>query len=261
MTVEWRTEPKSVAPAPGAILLSCFPGAGLAATVAGHYVVQSLHLPRIGTLTSPDLPPVAVIQGGSVQPPIRAYGGAELAVVLTEFPPPIGLIPELARALLATAAKLQVRMIVGLEGVMPHPLADGDDDDAEESAEPAEENVWYAGSGGGESLPPEYKAAGVRSLADGVITGVSGSLLIESLGGPIPVATLLVSARDAGYPDHRAAAKMIEVLDQALPHLKIDTRPLRTQAELIERAVRAATKAQRASSESPPGAPEPTIYQ
>ena len=88
-------------------------------------------------------------------------------------------------------------------------------------------------------------------------------MLVAGLHRPIPVSTLLVSARDtAGYPDHRAGAAIIEALDRLLPEMTIDTGPLRTQAEMIERILRAAMK-----SRTPPAGPDrgaeatPTMYQ
>ncbi|MCI4353269.1 MAG: PAC2 family protein [Thermoplasmata archaeon] len=243
-------------PDPGAVLLSCFPSAGLAPTVAGHYILQTLKLPRIGSFASEEFPPLAVIQGGRVNPPVRAYGNKDLVLVLSEFPLPPDLITPVAVAILAAASALKIGRILGLEGVVPHPFEPGEG----ESTKP-DDTVWYAGSGSSEGLPPEYKAAGVRELSDGVIGGVSGALLVESLGTKMPVGTLLVSASDAGYPDHRAAAKIIDVIDQLLPHVKIDTRPLRTQAEMIERALRAAVKTRDASPEAAPKAGEPSIYQ
>jgi len=256
MPVVWRPESSAIMPDPGAVMLTCFPSAGLAPTVAGHYILQTLKLPRIGSFTSEDFPPLAVIQGGRVNPPVRAYGRKDLVLVLSEFPLSPGMINPLAIAILGAAAQLKTGRILGLEGVVPHPF-----ETEETEGTPPEEMVWYAGSGTSEGLPPEYKAAGVRPMTDGVIGGVSGALLVESIGLRMPVGALLVSATDAGYPDHRAAAKVIEVIDQLLPHVQIDTRPLRTQAEMIERALRAAVKSREPAPEGTPKPGELPIYQ
>jgi predicted ATP-grasp superfamily ATP-dependent carboligase len=258
MSVEWRPDIAAVPPDPGAVLLSCFPSAGLAPTVAGHYMLQALKLPRIGALTSEDFPPLAVIQAGRVNPPVRAYGNKELVLVLSEFPVLPGLINPLATAILGMATRLKIGRVLGLEGVVPQPTeADG----PENESNPPDEKVWYAGSGTPAQLPPEYKAAGVRAMDSGVIGGVSGALLVEGLAATFPVGALLVSATDVGYPDHRAAAKIIEVIDQVLPHIKIDTRPLRTQAEMIERALRAAVKSREVSATGAPSPDTLPIYQ
>jgi predicted ATP-grasp superfamily ATP-dependent carboligase len=247
-----------VLPDPGALLLSCFPSAGLAPTVAGHYMLQVLKLPRIGALICEDFPPLAVIQGGRVNPPVRAYGNKELILVLSEFPVLPGLVNSLAIAIIDMAMQLKAGRVMGLEGVVPQPMeVDEDTPDAAAS----DEKVWFAGSGNPTQLPPEFKAVGVRTMDTGVIGGVSGALLVEAIPATIPVGSLLVSAADAGYPDHRAAAKIIEVIDQALPHFKIDTKPLRSQAEMIERALRAAVKSREPAPAGAPSADTLPIYQ
>lgn len=256
MPVEWRPYSTAKMPDPGAVLVSCFPSAGLAPTVAGHYILQVLKLPRIGALSSEDFPPLAVIMGGRVNPPVRAYGSKDLVLVLSEFPLPPSQINPLATAILDMAQQLKVGGILGLEGVVPHPV-----DTEEAEGQPPEEMVWYAASGSSEALPAEYKAAEVRAMGDGVIGGVSGALLVQAIGAQIPVGTLLVSATDAGYPDHRAAAKVIEVLDRLLPHLQIDTKPLRVQAEMIERALRAAVKSREPATPGAVGPENLPIYQ
>lgn len=258
MAVMWRPDSGAALPDPGALLLSCFPSAGLAPTVAGHYMLQALKLPRIGALVSEDFPPLAVIQGGRVNPPVRAYGNKELVLVLSEFPVLSGLVNPLAKAIIDMAMQLKVARIMGLEGVVPQP-AEADEQGTDTT--PSDEKVWFAGSGTPTQLPAEFQAVGVRTMDTGVIGGVSGALLVEGMTAKIPVSSLLVSAADAGYPDHRAAAKIIEVIDQALPHFKIDTKPLRTQAEMIERALRAAVQRREPAPPAAPSSETLPIYQ
>ncbi|HTP55830.1 MAG TPA: PAC2 family protein, partial [Thermoplasmata archaeon] len=81
----WRDEGSAGGgPTAGSVLLSSFPSAGLATTVAGHYMVRALKLPRTGRFDSADLSPVAVVQGGEVHPTIRVYGRPDLGLVLSE---------------------------------------------------------------------------------------------------------------------------------------------------------------------------------
>jgi predicted ATP-grasp superfamily ATP-dependent carboligase len=262
MSLEWRDTASSASPlAPGGIVLSSFPSAGLAATVAGHYIVKSLKLPRIGVFDGSDSQPIAVVQDGQVHPPIRVYGRSDLAVVLSELPVPPDLAFVAAQALRRGAEQRKARWVIGLEGVMPHPV------EAESStpgATPAaDETVWVATSQEYASFAAELKKANARRLEDGVIGGLSGALLIEGITRATPVAVLLVSAVTAaeGFPDHRAGAALIETLDRLLPELKIDTGPLRTQAESIEKALRAAMRARkRAVPELATEPAQPTIY-
>ena len=243
---------------PGSVLISAFPSAGLATTVAGHYMIRALKMPRVGRFESPDIAPVAVIQAGEVHPTVRVYGRPDLALVLSEFPPTPPQANALARTILNGAESRKCRLVICLEGVVPHPT-----EEEEPSAEPApDEQVWAAYSQADPTLRSSFEAAKARSLEDGVIGGVSGALLVQGIGRTIPVATLLVSARVAeGLPDHRAGAALIEILDRLLPELKIDTKPLREQAEQIERALRSVmkgrpTEAAGEARDSPPGPPE-----
>jgi predicted ATP-grasp superfamily ATP-dependent carboligase len=262
--MEWKDAP---GPGPrgseGGVVLSSFPSAGLAATVAGHYIVRTLKLPRVGVFTGDDMQPIAVVQGGQVHPPIRVYGREGLSLVLSELPVAAESSAVVARAILAGAAARRARLVIGLEGVLPHPLEE------ETSAEPGplppdpEQTVWFATSHDGGSEPEMFQRSNVRRLEDGVIGGVSGSLLVEGILGPLPVSVLLVSARYApgGLADHLAAATLIETLDKMLPDLKIDTGPLRSQAAVIEKAIRLALKTRPRSAESPmPDPGSPTIY-
>jgi predicted ATP-grasp superfamily ATP-dependent carboligase len=250
----WRDETAPDASfGPGSVVLSAFPSAGLATIVAGHFMVRMLKLPRTGRFESPDLAPVAVVQGGEVHPTVRVYGRSGLALVLSEFPPTPSQSNALARTILDTAEKRRARAIVCLEGVVPHP----EEEDGSTDATPEVEQVWAAYSRKDPAIVKWVEGARTKALEEGIIGGVSGALLVQGIGRSVPVVVLLVSARVAeGLPDHRAGAALIETLDRLLPELKIDTGPLRAQAEQIEKAIRQVMKSapapQGSEGESPP---------
>jgi predicted ATP-grasp superfamily ATP-dependent carboligase len=266
MEFNWREEgPSGAGPGSGSVVITAFPSAGLASIVAGHYMVRTLQLPRVGRFESPDLSPIAVIQGGVVHPTVRVYGRPDLGLVISEFPPSPSQANSLAKTILDNAERRHARMIVCLEGVVPHPEGeDGEEEgNAEASAALAPEQVWVAYSRRDPALLKAFEPTRARSLDDGVIGGVSGSLLVQGIGRSIPVAVLLVSARFAeGLPDHRAGAALIETLDRLLPEMKIDTGPLRAQAEEIEKALRAALKShpQATPPPEPPGPATAEMY-
>ena len=262
MEYTWREEgPASDAPGTGAVIVSSFPSAGLAATVASHYMVRSLRLKRVGRFESADLAPVAVVQSGEVNPTIRVYGRPGLALVLSEFPPLPSQLNPLARTILETAERSHARLLICLEGVVPHPELDTGEGGAP-SLPDVPENVWVAFSRRDPVVLEAFARTQARSLEDGVIGGVSGALLVQALGRPVPVAVALVSTRAAeGIPDHRAGAVLIETLDRLLPELKIDTGPLRKQAAEIERMLRAAMKTRPVEPETEEAPPtSPTMY-
>jgi predicted ATP-grasp superfamily ATP-dependent carboligase len=239
---------------PGAVILSAFPSAGLATIIAGHYMVRALKLPRVGRFDSPELAPVAVVQGGEVHPTIRVYGRSDLALVLSEFPPSPSQANAVARTILDNAERRRARAILCLEGVVPHP--EGDEEEGTAADSTPVEQVWVTYSRKDAAFAKTFEGAGARQLEEGVIGGVSGALLVQGIGRQVPVAALLVSARVAeGLPDQRAGAVLIEALDRLMPELKIDTGPLRAQAEQIEKALRAVMQ-RRPSGTSVEGGPE-----
>jgi predicted ATP-grasp superfamily ATP-dependent carboligase len=258
MEYTWKDEGASGAQiGTGAVLLSAFPSAGLATLVAGHYMIRALNLPRVGRFDSPDIAPVAVIQGGEVNPTVRVYGRPNLGLVLSEFPPTPAQANAIARTILDGAERRKARMILCLEGVVPHP---DDADNGEGPEPPSDEQVWAAFSTPDPALRKSFENARAHLLEDGVIGGVSGALLVQSIGRTVPAIALLVSARVAeGLPDHRAGAALIETLDRLLPELAIDTKPLREQAEQIERVLRAALQRRpvaKEPTEAGPAGPE-----
>lgn len=256
----WIDEPGAAPFARGSVLLTSFPSAGLATTVAAHYIVRTLNLPRVGFLDSPDAAPIALVQSGHVQPAVRVYGRPNLGLVVSEFPTSPNASASLAETILQTAESKGFRMVICLEGVVPHPVDEGG---ATGDDEPIE-SVWVVSSRPDPALATAFHTAGARALEDGVIGGVSGALLVRGLHRNVPVAVLLTSSRGPeGFPDHRAGAALIEMLDRFLPELAIDTGPLRSQAEIIERALRAAMKNRPKEGEAPlqPEAPVPGMYQ
>jgi predicted ATP-grasp superfamily ATP-dependent carboligase len=244
---------KGVAPLePGAVFLSCFPSAGLAASVAAHYIVRVLRLPRIGRLESDEVPPIALVQSGEVNPAIRVHGRGKVGVVVSEFPPPLGGLVDLADSMLDTVEAQKARLLLALEGVVPHPLTEEVEEGAAKPPPPRDEQCWGIPANPNEALMGEFRRAQIRPLSDAVLAGITGALLVRGQRRSIPVAAILVSADDSeGFPDHRAAAALIESVDRLLPELAIDTKPLRSQAEMIEKAIRAAMASQRPKAARP----------
>lgn len=252
MEFTWLDEGAENGPGPNSVILSSFPSAGLATTVAGHYMIRSLKLPRVGRFDSPELAPIAVVQGGEVHPTIRVYGRSKLGLVLSEFPPTPRQANAIARTILDGAERRKARLLVCLEGVVPHPAGEEEEEAVAETD--VAEQVWVAFSRREPSVVDQFTKTSARPLEEGVVGGVSGALLVQGIGRSVPVAVLLVSARAAeGLPDNRAGAALIETLDRLLPELEIDTGPLRKQAAEIEKMLRAAMK----SHPNAPPAEEP----
>jgi uncharacterized protein len=72
---------------------------------------------------------------------------------------------------------------------------------------------------------------------NGVVVGLAGVLLNEGVNRDFDVISILSEAH-ADYPDARAAAAAVEVIDRILLHTNLDTKPLLEEAALIETALK-----------------------
>jgi uncharacterized protein len=70
-------------------------------------------------------------------------------------------------------------------------------------------------------------------MNEGMITGVTGVLLYKAALEK-QNAMCLLSKAHSKFPDSRAAAKLIQILDVMLPGIKLDPKPLYEEAERIE---------------------------
>ena len=77
----------------------------------------------------------------------------------------------------------------------------------------------------------------VKPFENGVISGLAGVLLNEGVARDFDVATLLSEAH-ADYPDARAAAAIMTVIDRLLLHVELDLKPLLKEAALIEETLK-----------------------
>jgi len=218
-----------------AMLIEAFPTVGLVGSIAGHFIIDALHLEEIGAITSRYFVPAAVIHNGSPSPPVRIYAGkktcgpddscSQLVVIISEFMPPVDVVKPLADAILEWAKKKRCKMIVSLEGT--HAV-----------------NVKKLKAYGVASTPRMKEtllAHGIEETKEGMITGVTGVLLWEGAQMKRDVLCILAEAHSS-YPDSRAAGTLVETLDKILPGIKLDPGPLYKEADDIEQKIRAFIK-------------------
>src|SRR5947209_2259927 len=99
---------------------------------------------------------------------------------------------------------------------------------------------------------------GITVFEEGVITGVAGVLLNEGRKRDFDVITLLSEAHP-DYPDARAAARAIEIIDKLLLHTELDARPLYEEAERIEMQLKSIHH-QTEAAKKPTEPPRPSMY-
>ncbi|MEW5937007.1 MAG: PAC2 family protein [Candidatus Thermoplasmatota archaeon] len=221
----------------GATVLDGFPSVGLVSSIVANYLINVLNMKQIGLMDSLYFPTVSLVRDAVPLHPVRIYAseragmdreGDILVVFISEFQPPPNLVKPIATAMIDWAVDQRCKMVLSPEGLVI---------DREGSEEGTMNDVAVYGVASDPGIHTEILRYGVKEFGEGVITGVAGVLLNEGKRRDFPVATLLAEARP-DFPDARAAAKVIEVIDKMLLATKLDAKPLYEEAERIESQLR-----------------------
>lgn len=227
----------------GSTIIDGFPSVGLVSTITANYLIDVLDLKQIGIMDSKYFPTVSIVRNGVPLYPVRIYAGKGVCIFISEFQPAPKLIRPIAETILQFAKRKGANTIISPEGL----VIDSDNENEDDVA------VYALGS------TPETRKMledhDIEQFGNGIITGVSGVLLNLGKKENINAISILAEA-NPNYPDARAAAKVIEAIDKLLPHIKIDVKPLYTEAENIEKTLRMMQKQAgptQNTGEEPPG--------
>lgn len=207
------------------IVIDGFPSVGLVSSIVANYVIDALNLEQIAIVDSSYFPSVALIRDGVPLSPVRIYGGKvkedlKIAVFVSEFQIPTSILKPLATLMLDWADEQKISTVITPEGLIQ-----------EERKENVDVYAVTSTSYARKKLPDN-----VLNFEEGVITGVTGVLLTEGKKRGTDVIALLAEAHP-NYPDARAAAKIVEVLNEIMGTVKIDPKPLYEEAEKIEKNI------------------------
>ncbi len=217
-------------PENGAILLG-FPGSGLVGTIALQYMVDKLEFTQIGSITSRYFPPLAMMNKGIINDPVRIYQKNDIAAVVADIPIHPTICYEISTAIIDWLAKTRPREVLTIAGIITN--------------EPEKRVFGVATTP--EALPRIEEHT--LLLPVGSISGIASSILTECRIRGIPAFGLLGETVNA--PDPRASAATIEVLNK-LYDLGLDTQPLIEQAVEIEQSmVRLAEEVQQSTETGP----------
>ncbi|NOY11473.1 MAG: proteasome assembly chaperone family protein [Archaeoglobi archaeon] len=198
------------------IILTSFPGIGLVGTIAtGHFIVE-LNLEPVGVVESKLLPPIATLNEGIIQPPIRIYQCSEKNFVLIHSDVPIhpSIAYELSSAIIDWATTINAKRIVSLAGLTTF-----------------EDKKRVFGAATSKEVLNEIREH-VEIFRTGTISGIAGSLLNECFARKFPAFALL--GETGGFnPDPRAAAEVINTLNK-IYSWDISVEKLIKEAEFIE---------------------------
>ncbi len=216
-----------------AFVITGFPTVGLVGTIANRFIIHELKLRLLGAFLSDYFPPVTVVSNYEPLPPIRIYAGEkkcgpngkceQLVVILSEFVPHFATLRPLANKMIEWCKENNCETIVCIEGF---------------NLGEKTENIPLIGVGSTDGAKEMLKKYGVELMQEGMVSGLSGILLYEGKRRNFDVACLLAGTH-ADYPDAKAAAKILEVVNKMLPEIEIDPEPLYRQAEEIEKQIKA----------------------
>ncbi|RUM47056.1 MAG: proteasome assembly chaperone family protein [Hyperthermus sp.] len=221
------------------------PDTGLVGVISTNHLVSSFGLREVAGIDLLGLmPPVAVISGGVVRPPLRIYAGGNIMAVMAETPVPPSLVPSLARMIVDYSMKRGVDYIVSIVGV----------------ASPNRVNIerpnvyWIASNDKAKKL---VEGLGISGFLNGYLVGPYALILKNSIRFRASNLVLLADAY-MEFPDPEAAATVLAVFSKIIGR-DIDTRKLLEQAEMIRLRLRSLMKQTRQAM-AEMGGPSPLMY-
>jgi Archaeal enzymes of ATP-grasp superfamily len=206
-----------------------FPSVGLVGSILTSFVIRELDMEIIAGITSPDLPPYAIVQGGMPYPPIRVCGGirenktedcGDLVIVTSEVIPKPEHSYKFVAAMINLFKEFDIKKVIILEGIPQFG-----------------ENDPIMACGSSRLAKDKIDELGLKKLDDGLVRGITGIMLYEGYYSNIDVLAMLCPANPA-FPDPRAAANALGPLSKLIPELSIDLEPLYKEAEDIENKIK-----------------------
>ena len=198
------------------IIIEGFPGFGLVGTIASEFLIEHLKTEQIGKILFDDMPAMVAIHENKIVEPLGVFYNQKYnIVVLHAITSATHYEWEMSQTVSKLASDLQAKEIISLEGV-------GSGEESEGS------RVFYYSSN--DKNAKLFEKAGIESLKEGIIMGVTGAILLRVEKTPV---SCLFAETHSNLPDSKAAAKIIEALDKYLD-LDVDYKPLLEQAEKFE---------------------------
>ena len=196
-------------------IIEGFPGIGFVSSITTEFLIEHLEAEKICSIISEDSVPVAVIHNSKVIEPFGIFYNKKYNLVILQALTPVQKLEwRISDILLTLAKELTAKEIISLEGV----------------ASPVEQqNVFYYSRKNNK----KFESLNMQPLKDGVILGVTASLLLKE---KLPLSCIFVETH-SNLPDSRGAAKLIEALDKYL-NLRVDYKPLLQKAEQFEKKIK-----------------------
>lgn len=198
-----------------AVILEGSPELGLIGNILGWLLVEELNMKQIGYIDSKYFPPLAVLYKGMAIHPFRVYSTEGIVLFLSDFIIPPAVAYDMANAIVDWAEKNKSKEIITFNSIVVR-----------------EKTGAVAGAANSEEALKKLGDKEIPILPFGNINGLSGTLLTRSTIKNISASCLFAEVLNQ-YPDPRAAASVVDVLNKMLD-ININAEPLIKEAEEIE---------------------------
>lgn len=229
-------------PTDNALVVACFPSVGMVSSVVAHFLIDHLQLEFIGGVVDPRLPALTLVQDGVPLPPIRAYAGKpkctiegcdQVILLMSELVVPEALAHDIVWAMFEWSKEQKI-----VAGVVIDAFAKSGMKANLNGAEPVieyedTEGIDIVGIGANDKSRKMLEGMNIPLLQQGVIKGINASILGEARRRGLDLMSIMVEA-DPRFPDARAAATLIENLNNLLPAIDLPHEPLIQEAEFLE---------------------------
>jgi len=205
----------------GSTVLEGFPGFGLVATISTGFLIDHLNCEQIGRYWFEETQPTLAIHACKLVDPIGIYYNKKYNIVIIHSITPVNNMEwKAADLVLDVCRQVDAKEILTAEGVG--------------STEEGETRGFFYSSN--TDHRKKFEKLGIDCLGEGIIVGVTSALLMKAPQEGFDICCLFAETH-SNLPDSKAAAKIVELMDQYLG-LKVDYKPLLKQAEAFEKRLR-----------------------
>ena len=215
-----------------AVVLEGSPELGLIGNILGWLLVEELNMKQIGHIDSKEFPPLAVLYKGIAIHPFRIYSTDGIVLFLSDFIVPPTVSYDMSNAIVDWMERNNSKEFITFNSMVVMEKSDS-----------------VAGAANSEDSLKRLGDIELPILPFGNINGLSGSLLTKTASKNIPGTCLFAEVLNQ-YPDPRAAASLVNVLNKMLD-IEINAEPLLKEAEQIEERLKELAKRVPSEPESP----------
>jgi uncharacterized protein len=198
-----------------AVVLEGSPELGLIGNILGWLLVEELKMKQIGYIDSKDFPPLAVLYKGIAIHPFRIYSSDGIVLFLSDFIIPPAVSYDMSNAIVDWMEKNNSKELITFNSMVVMEKSDS-----------------VAAAANSEDSLKRLGDLDLPILPFGNVNGLSGSLLTKTATKDIPASCLFAEVLNQ-YPDPRAAASLVNVLNKML-NIEVNAEPLLKEADEIE---------------------------